>query len=289
MKRFLWSTLCAVLLMPQIVLGDVFLFRPLPTQNLNESAGADRSNIAFTESDPTGRFNGDSFLLPQDQGFWRIDTIRTWSVASVLGDPLGTEFSDVSLYGRVRGETMQVRSTGSPNDSFSPIQTDLVRNSNPDITHRQVQYINGEDYEGVGAPGLFFPIWEHTFTNLNWIVPERTIIEFAVWGTGTTLDPSSLYGYWFNHMSNRLLSGVPQLQGDGAYLVFDFLGPNNPAFRRNPEEAQIWDKGASMNIVLTATPIAIAIPEPGTISLFGAGVVVVAFAARRRAKSNSRN
>ena len=162
--------------------ADVLL-RPLPITNLNESAGADRSNASFTQEDPTQRMIGDFFVAPSNAMFWRINSIDIFSVGSVLGQALGQEFDNVSLYGGVRSQgDFGLLSTGTPNTFFEP-STSTVLNSNPDITHTQVQYRDGEDYEGIGAPGVFFPIWRTHFSNLNWVVPGGSIVDFAGWGT----------------------------------------------------------------------------------------------------------
>jgi hypothetical protein len=254
-----------------------FLLRPLPTANLNEAAGENRSNNSFSESDPTARYNGDVFGLPGNFR-WRIHAVRTWSVASVLGEALGQEFAEMSLYGRPRPDVMQVIATGSPNDFFELDDPTLVKNSNPNITHRQVTYKNGSNYEGVGTPGVFYPLWEHTFTKLNWVVPGRTPIDFAVWGVGTAQDDATLYGFWFNHVSNRRLSGVPQLQAFNGIWIHDFLTPEATGFRRDVGEAGLWDKGADMNIILFAQPI----PEPGALLLVGAGLAALLASRRYR-------
>ncbi|MDX2181988.1 MAG: PEP-CTERM sorting domain-containing protein [Bryobacteraceae bacterium] len=253
-----------------------FLIRPLPTENLNEAAGPDRSNNSFSESDPTARYNGDVFGLPGSALTWQITEIRVWSVASVLGEALGQEFSEVTLYGRVRGETMEVLSTGNPDDSFD--SGNLVKNSNPNIEHRQVKYKNGEDYEGVGTPGVFYPIWEHRFTNLFWNVPGGKALDFAPWGVGANPDPTSLYGFWFNHVSNRALSGVPQLLAYNGIWIHDFATPDQPGFRRDVGVAGLWDKGADMNVVVYARLL----PEPQTYAMMAAGLAALVAIHRRR-------
>lgn len=250
------------------------LLRPLPTANLNDAAGANRSNQAFAEMD-ADRFSGDNFIL--SPGSWTINSITTWSVGSILGEAIGNEFSSISLFGRTYGGTMQTIATGAPGTTFDSTNPDLVLNSNPFITSRQVQYSNGSDYEAGGYP---YPIWEHTFSNLNWNVTGGDVIEFAVWGQGINQDSDTLYGYWFNHMSNAALNGAPFLQFSNSYLVFDFGGMSNPAFARNPLTVGLWDKGADMNIVINASPNNV--PEPGTIGLMTAGLGLLVLATRRR-------
>jgi hypothetical protein len=262
--------------------------RPLPVANLNSAAGANRSNVAVAEIDlvtglPGTAIVGDYVRMPvSPQNGWIITAIQTWSVASVLGEPLGAEFSDVSLYGRVRGEELMLLASGTPDTFFDPVLTNVVRNSNPNILHRNVTYVNGEPYESVGG-GTFFPIWEHTFTGLNIPVFELALFEFAVNGTGAAVDPLSQYGYWFTHMSNAALSGNIQESVDGEYLIFDLMAPGNPAFERNLETSQLWDKRADVNVRVFIT--AAEVPEPGTYALVGAGLTA-AWLLRRRVSKN---
>jgi hypothetical protein len=246
--------------------------RPLPVANLNNPAAFLRSNIAWTVSEPDVQFNGDNFELPATSPLWRVTDIVTWSVASVLGEELGDEFSDVSLYGREQGGQMQTIASGTLNTGSSD-------SSNPNIAHERVRYANGEDYEG----GFFdyYPVWMHTFSNLNWIVPGGSAHEFGVWGTGRNPDPFTSYGFWFNHMSNGSGSGVPQDLADGAYLVFNLGDPAAPAFAEDPFQGATWDKGSDMNVLIFATPVA-PVPEPGTLALFAAGAALLAVVVKRR-------
>jgi hypothetical protein len=273
MLRTFLLVVAAVTLLHNVASAAPVFARPLPTDNLNNPAAFMRSNIAWTVSEPDVQFNGDNFELPSTSSLWRITDIVTWSVASVLGEELGDEFSDVSLYGRRQGDQMETIATGTLNTGSSI-------NSNANITHQRVQYANGEDYEGGFLS--YFPIWMHTFSNLNWIVEGGSTWEFGVWGTGRTLDPFTSYGFWFNHMSNGSASGVPQDMSDGEYLVFNLGDPNTPAFVENPFLSGAWDKGSDMNVLIFATPFTTAVPEPGTMGLLAAGAVLLAVRFKRR-------
>jgi hypothetical protein len=240
--------------------------RPLPITNLNEFAGPLRSNISFSEADPSQRMIGDYILMPTSSLFWQIDAITVWSVGSILGDAIGNEFPTVSLYGGVvstGGATptfnanLSLLSTGTPDTSYQ--DTNTVLDSNPNIVHTQVQYVNGEDYEGVGSPGVFYPIWRTRFTNLNWMVPGGAIIDFAAWGINPDANADSLYGYWFTHMSNAADGGILQVSADGAFLVFDTANLSNPGFHANPLVLGLWDKSADVNVIVETTEL----PEPG--------------------------
>ncbi|MFN0101064.1 MAG: PEP-CTERM sorting domain-containing protein [Bryobacteraceae bacterium] len=253
-------------------------YRALPGINLNESAGANRSNISFAESD-LGFMNGDDFTLAA--GFiYRINSITVYSVASNLNDPLGNEFSSVALWGRTPGEALLQLAAGAPDTTFSGT---LVANSNPDIQHELIQYANAEDYEAVGFAGAFFPLWATTFSNLNWTIYGGTLYEYAVQGVGTAPDAQSFYGYWFNHGSNALLSGSFQNQADGRFRVFNVTDPTAASGLTNPESAGLWDKTADLNIVMDVDVVN-RIPEPGTWALMSLGLAGLALAGRRRIK-----
>jgi hypothetical protein len=273
MFRTFLLLVAAITLVPNAGSAAPVFARPLPVDNLNNPAGFFRSNIAWTVPEPDVQFNGDNFELPSTSPLWRITDIVTWSVASVPGEELGDEFSDVSLYGRQQGGAMQTLASGTLDAGSSD-------SSNPNITHQRVQYANGEDYEG----GFFdyYPIWMHTFSGLNWIVAGGSVHEFGVWGTGRDPNPFTSYGYWFNHMSNGSASGVPQDLADGEYLVFNLGDPNTPAFAENPFQTGAWDKGSDMNVLIFATPFTTAVPEPGTMALFAAGAALLAIGVKRR-------
>jgi hypothetical protein len=59
-----------------------------------------------------------------------------------------------------------------------------VGNSNPNITDTNIKYFGGQNYEGVGTPGQFYPLWQTTFNNLNLAIIGGVTYEFAVWGLG---------------------------------------------------------------------------------------------------------
>jgi hypothetical protein len=261
----------------------------LPNLFLNQTAGNFRSNVAFTESDPLNTFDGTSVTLSQanlgaDSAV--ITSISTWSVASIIGDPLGNEFTNVSLYFRAAGGTWQILTdlygnpeTGAPNTFFDSSNPNLVGNSNGDITHTLVSYRNGVPYyESLSEPGVFFPVWQNTFNNLHLVLQAGVTYEFAVWGTNPNADPETLYGYWFDHYSNPFLSGAREDDKSGDYLRCDATQLSAPCFIEDPKADQVWNKGAVMNIDLEGVPT----PEPSTIFLSGAALVGVLLFSRNR-------
>jgi MYXO-CTERM domain-containing protein len=260
----------------------------LPNIFLNQQAGDLRSNIAFTEDDPIDNFDGTDVKFSSSLGgdIVNVDSLTTWSVASILGDPLGFEFDSVSLYFRTEGGTWQILDTGTPDTFFDVSNPNQVDNSNPDITDTIVPYTNSVSaYESTdpGQAGTFYPLWQTTFSNLSLTLTTGVVYQFAVWGTSANPDPNSLYGYWFSSYSNALLSGAIEDSFSGTYLRCDATNLSAPCFVEDPLLDQTWDKGANMNIEIDGT-VSDSAPEPSTSLMAGTALLGLAVALRRRGR-----
>lgn len=266
--------------------GTIYL-NALPNIFLNQPAGALRSNISFTESDPVDEFDGTTVVLSQaDLGGSSaiISSITTWSVASLLGDPLGNEFTSVSLYFRPQGGTWQILETGAPDQFFDSGDPTLVRNSNPDITHTNIPYnVSDPNYQSTGNPDNFFPLWQNMFSNLNLQLQAGVPYEFAVWGTNPNADPDTLYGFWSNHYSNAFLSGAREDNKSGSYLRCDATQLSAPCFVEDPLADGVWDKGANMNIEIDSAT-STTTPEPSSFLMSCSALLGVLFLLRKRPK-----
>jgi hypothetical protein len=249
----------------------------LPVNNLNDAAGALRSNIAFGESDPTYAFDGDSFTLSSPAV---IGSITTWSVASNYGEALGVEFSQIDLYFRIAGGTWELLASGTPDTAYDVPSNPLgVGDSNPDITHTQVSYVGAvtpaDSYEGDGTPGVYYPLWQNTFSDLDLTIQTGVTYQFAVNGVGASPDPSTGYGYWYNAFSNGPLSGSIQNGADGTYLRCNYTAPGSyipasgPCFVEDPLADSTWNKGADMDVELDGATT----PEPSTYSMLGLSMI----------------
>jgi hypothetical protein len=258
----------------------------LPVANLN-SFGPLRSNIAFSESDPTSEFDGTDVVLSQGAGganYFDLTSITTWSIASVLGQPLGDEFSNIALYFRPAGGTWQILEQGTPDQFFEAGSSTIDQNSNPDITSTNVPYtLTTRNYESTTSPGTFYPLWENTFdiSSLDLVLQAGVDYQFAVWGVGANPDPSTGYGSWYNSYSNAYLSGlVREDDKSGTYLRCSFSDLSGPCDTEDPVTDGTWNKGANMNIEIEGT-----VPEGSPVTLVGLGLIGIFGLSRKRLKS----
>ena len=236
------ATVLATLAIPASVLaaGGIALNRGLPTSNLNDAAGANRSNVAW--SNGNDYVTGDDFTLGSTGQTWYISQIRTWNIGH-LGSSFGDEFDTDTLY----------FGTGA----ISPIVIGTVAagsnvDSNANITHTPVTYADGSNYQAQG--GSYRQIWQNDFKNLGMVVSGGQKYYFAVDGTP--------YAYfWFNHASNAALSGSTQQGSDNRYVAWakaDLLTPN-PCDSNGPFAGICdggWDKSTDINVQVFASQVA---------------------------------
>ncbi len=261
--------------------GDLLFLDSLPNSNLNLAAGDLQSNAALGESDPTAAFDATSITFSQ---YTDISSVSIWSVASVFGQPLGDEFSSVSLYFRAADGTWQVLETGSPDTSFDvPGDPNAVGSSNPNMIFTQVSYSGpvsnpANSYEG--APGVYYPIWQNTFLNLDMVLPPGTY-EFGINGVGADPDASTGYGFWYTSFVDGPLSGsyqssssypsnpgIAQSTSNGSYLRCSYADLSGPCFQEDPVADGTWDTPLDMNIEIDGTTL----PEPGSAAMLGIGL-----------------
>lgn len=181
--------------------------RGLPQVNINSSAGANRANIRWANSE-SGLFYGDDFQLPT--GSWLIDKIRVWAIPSVPGYPdycLGDHFSSIVLY---------IKDPSYP--LIKRISADLMQGSNNcsdmNVHIKRVFYANGEGYQR--ADGGFDKIWQIDFDKLSWGIDggSGNNFLFGVYGV------PRVDRLWFNAASNAVLSGWSA--GSNTNKIFGF-------------------------------------------------------------------
>lgn len=215
---------------------SVLLFdRGLPTANLNNVAGASRSNVAWSFGNDW--ITGDDFTIGVSGEVYVVTKVRGWSVQGTPGvTKMGDRFKSVTLYG------------GPVGSALSPLESgDLALgssvNSNPNITHTRVQYADLTDYQGSSGP--YIQLWQHDLDHLTWVINGGQQYRFA---TDGLLQDDAVY-YWFNHASNAALSGSPQQGADGFFLGWDRNDLVLPYFWDSDDSADGgWDKSSDINV-----------------------------------------
>lgn len=229
--------------------ADLLFNRGLPTANLNNGAGALRSNVAWadTESSDTvwqWSLPGDNFVL-SNPGTYQINDIRVWVVnAPGVNNP-------TALWGGLAGSTMSVISTS------------------PTITG--VTYSNGDGYQG--GSGTFYSISQVDFS-VNLTLTSGQYFDFFVQSPYVELQGDEFVNA-FASASNAALSGSPQDGADNTVLWLNYDGSITPW----DSNGSGWDKSSDINVQVFGDPT----PEPATFFLFGGGLVGL-LAYLRRAK-----
>ncbi|MCX6634525.1 MAG: PEP-CTERM sorting domain-containing protein [Acidobacteria bacterium] len=281
----------AVLLSQVAWCAPLLYARQLPTAGVN-AADAERSNWTwydYSDLPPLSRYatrwlQGDGFSLPfSSSGQWVIDTIVTYSVASVgtySAAAFGAEFSSVALYTGVGDPSyagMFLRAAGAINPDGT--------NANPNITHERIFYYNDNQLENnyLDALANWAPLWKTTFASLNWVVGSGVEYYFAVDGAPRAL--SGTYGLWYNHFTNYLNADAGD-QADGAdYQYWIFYNSELPladGSRYLQNDLDYVPFLVDMNVEIYGNEAEV-IPEPGSVFLVAlGGIFLIACRAKRR-------
>jgi len=240
--------------------------RGLPSDNLNNAAGSDRSNVAWGFN---GDFqSGDDFELGStgdaDNPYWQIDKLTVWVVSGApdADTTLGDAFDDVSLYlGDADGATTPLAKSANLTGNVT---------DNADVAVSKVNYDGGADYQG--SSGSFISIFQVDFMDLGTFAPDEYV--FSLGGTSDGANP-------FMHASNAALSGTPQDGANGEYRWFSGVSgdPSINVGGTIDSNGNGWDKSSDINVQVQAT----AVPSPT--AAFGGLVMLGGLAMRRRRRA----
>ncbi|MGE0572057.1 MAG: hypothetical protein AB7P25_13275 [Dehalococcoidia bacterium] len=222
--------------------------RGLPDSNLNNAAGASRSNVSWSFGNTW--MTGDDFTVGAAGEKWIVTSVTTWQTAGAPGAiAFGDRYADASLFGGPANPGgVALIATGS-------LSAGSNVNSNANITHTPVAYANLAEPNYQGSSGSQIQLWETKFSGIAWAVDGGVKNNFSVDGT---VRPAVSY-LWFNHASNAALSGTPQQGADGFFLGWDKSDLSAPPFACDSGDAINcggWDKSSDINVVVTAVQIA---------------------------------
>jgi hypothetical protein len=287
MKR-LAIVLCAVAvveLASAVAQADVLVDRGLPTININNTAGANRSNIGWAATTAIGTVSannimlGDDFTLPTAASQYHVTNIRVWMMDPYNLAPYTTSIAPAPNDG---GTPLPFGST------YNSISLDLRQGTSglfavvgsPTIT--QVTYVNGEAHQG--GSGNFRPMYQLDFA-VDITASGGTLFDFALNVDGKKDETDAFgYGYYraFLEGSNAALSGSPQNGSDGLYYDWNKTNGDLLATENSGGPDGGWDKSSDFNVQVTGD----AVPEPATIiiwSLLGGLGIAVAHMRKRAA------
>jgi hypothetical protein len=247
MKKTILVTIVALAVAnAQHLSADTMLVdRGLPVINLNNVAGASRSNVDWG-SVSSGSLVGDTFTNTSSLT-WSLSTIRIWTDGLLATPPTA------KLWGGINGTTPFGLLAASGSLSA-------------------VNYANGEGYQATG--GDFYQLFQVDFS-VNIQLAAGQTFSFFLDGADPSYPP-----YIFAEASNAALGGSPHDGADGLMLKADVVGAALANVTMWTSLGDGWDKSSDLNVQVFGS-----VPDSGaTLALLGCAFLGLG-ALRRRSRA----
>ena len=227
--------------------------RGLPTANLNNATGVDRSNVAWaigyypTAAPSSYTVFGDDFSIGRLGSTYHLDKITVWTV----DDSPSTSYR---LLGGLPGAISQVSTSASVS---------------------KVTYVGGASY--LGSSGTPYQIFQVDFS-VNWTIKGGKLYQFFIDAPLEYYGTDILWATSFLHASNAARSGSPQEGADGKLLQLTLdSGMPGSVTSWDSNSPNAWNKSSDANVQIYGTlvlpvPLLHPVPLPPSLLLLGSGL-----------------